>query len=149
MPPAVDFGASPKELYRAITALDDEEFQALMAEPKSRAKVIDALVDFLAGRLRPDRARDVDAVIHVKLWDKPGGGYDHREIVIRNGACTVSETPEEEPRLTLKIRPTDLRSVISGDAGPKRLAFRGRLRAVGDIGLGMRLGELFDFNAEG
>ena len=24
----------------------------------------------------------VDAVIHVKLWDRPGGGYDHRELVI-------------------------------------------------------------------
>lgn len=147
MTPEVDFDAPPKEVYAAITGLDDDDFQDLMADPDARGKTIDAMVTHLAGALRRDKARDVDAVIHVKLWDRPGGGYDHREIVIRNGTCKVSDTPKEEPRLTLKIRPSDLRSVITGEAGPKRLAFRGRLRAIGDIGLGMKLGDLFDFTA--
>jgi putative sterol carrier protein len=142
----IDLDAPPAEVYAAINKLDDDDFQDLMAKPESREKVIDMLVAHLAGRLRSDKARDVDAVIHVKLWDKPGGGYDHREIVIRDGKCVVSDNPSEDARLTLKIRPTDLRSVVTGKAGPKRLAFRGRLRAVGDIGLGMKLGDLFDFS---
>jgi len=130
--------------YTDVLALDDEAFDALMAEQASRDEVIDAMVTFLASRLRPDKAAGVDAVLHVKLWDRPGGGYDHREIVIRDGACTMSDAPHEEPTLTLKIRPSDLRKVVSGKASTKILALRGRLRAIGDLGLALRLTELFD-----
>ena len=115
-----------------------------MAETESRERIIDVLVEHMAGSLRPEAAGDLDAVIHVKLWDRPGGGYDHRELVIRDGACTASAEPAEEPDLTLKVRPSDLRKIVAGEAGPKRLAFKGRLRAIGDIRLGMRLTELFD-----
>jgi putative sterol carrier protein len=52
--------------------------------------------------------------------------------------------PSREPDLTLKIRPSDLRAIVAGKAGPRRLALRGRLRVLGDLKLGMRLSELFD-----
>jgi putative sterol carrier protein len=141
--PGIDLDASPAELYAAITSLDDDAFDALMDDPVSRDRVIDTLVTHLSGQFRPEKAGDLEAVIHVKLWDRPGGGYDHRELVIAGGTCTVSETPEREPRLTLKVRPSDLRRIVTGDAGPRRLALRGRLRVIGDLGLGMRLTELF------
>lgn len=143
----IDLDGPPAVVYATVVGLDEHAFDELMATQESRDKVIDALVTHLASSLRPDKAADVDAVLHVKLWDRPGGGYDHRELVIRDGACTVSEVPHEEPTLTLKIRPSDLRKVVTGATGPKRLAFRGRLRAIGDLGLGMRLTELFDFSA--
>lgn len=143
----IDFDLPAADLYRQIVALDDDAFAELMAHAEHRDQVIDALVEHMASCLRPEKAKDLDAVIHVKLWDRPGGGYDHRELIIRDGACTVSHEPVEDPKLTLKIRPEDLRKVVAGTAGPKRLAFRGRLRAIGDIGLGMRLTELFDLSA--
>ena len=143
----IDLEASPAEVFAAIKSLDDEEFAELMAVSESREAVIDALVGHLASRLRPERAEGVDAVLHVKLWDRPGGGYDHRELIIRDGACTASEQPVEEPDLTLKVRPEDLRRIVTGEAGPKRLAFRGRLRAIGDIRLGMSLTDLFDLSS--
>jgi putative sterol carrier protein len=130
-------------IYDEVAAMDREEFEAMMADPAARDRVIDALVEHFAGAFRPDAAGDLDAVIHIKLWDRPGGGYDHREIVIRDGACTPSAAPSEEPRLTLKVRPTDLRDIVTGAAGPKRLAFKGRLRVLGDLGLAMRLTSLF------
>jgi putative sterol carrier protein len=132
--------------FADVLALDDKAFDALMGEQASRDEVIDAMVGELAGRLRPDKAEGVDAVLHVKLWDRPGGGYDHREIVIRDGSCTVSEEPHEEPTLTLKIRPADLRKVVTGKANTKMLAIRGKLRAIGDLGFAMRLTDLFDFS---
>jgi putative sterol carrier protein len=131
-------------VYDEVAAMDRDAFEAMMAEPDSRERVIDALVDHFAGAFQPEAAGDLDAVIHIKLWDRPGGGYDHRELIIRDGACTPSETPHEEPRLTLKVRPADLRAIVTGEAGPKRLAFKGRLRVLGDLGLAMRLTSLFD-----
>jgi putative sterol carrier protein len=142
----IDLAAPPGEVYAAITALEADAFADLMADLERRERVIDVLVDHLAGQLRPEAAGDLDAVIHVKLWDRPGGGYDHRELVIHDGACAASATPSRDPDLTLKIRPSDLRAIIAGDAGPRRLALRGRLRVLGDLKLGMRLSELFDLS---
>ena len=58
-----------------------------------------------------------------------------------------TDEPTEEPDLTLKVRPEDLRKIVTGETGTKRLAFRGRLRAIGDIRLGMRLSEIFDLSS--
>ena len=142
----IDFDAPASDIYSAVISLDGDAFDELMAESDSRARVIDALVGHLAGKLRPEKAKDLEAVLHVKLWDRPGGGYDHRELVISDGACSASNEPSHEPDLTLKIRPSDLRKIVSGEAGPRRLALKGRLRVLGDLGLGMRLAELFDLS---
>lgn len=143
----IDLDADPATVYHGIVALDDDGFATLMAAQESRDKVIDALVVHFAGRVRPEKTQGMDAVIHIKLWDRPGGGYDHRELVIHDGTCGASDAPVHDPRLTLKIRPEDLRAIVTGKAGPKRLAFRGRLRAIGDIPFGMRLTDLFDLSA--
>jgi len=143
----IDLDAAPATVYREVAALDDEAFAALMAAQDSRDKVIDALVRHFAGRARPEQIRGVQAVIHIKLWDRPDGGYDHREIVIEHGSCTVSARPARKPRLTLKVRPEDLRAIVTGRAGPKRLALRGRLRVIGDLAFGMKLTDLFDLSA--
>ena len=129
-------------MYAQVEALDEDAFEALMEDPASRDPVIDALVAHFAGAYRGDE--DVEAVIHVKLWDRPGGGYDHRELVISGGRCTPSAEPAHDPRLTLKVRPTDLRRIVTGEAGPRRLALKGRLRVLGDIRFGMKLQDLFD-----
>ena len=142
----LDLDAAPAVVYRHLLALDDKEFNRLMAEQDSRDKLIDALVAHFATLVRPDKTKGVDAVIHVKLWDRPGGGYDHRELVIHDGSCVASPTPSHEPRLTLKVRPEDLRAIVSGKAGPKRLALRGKLRVLGDIPFGLKLTEFFDLS---
>lgn len=140
---SVDLTGSPARVYERVAELDDDEFAALMDEPDTRARVIDVLVGHFATLYKGDPK--VDAVIHVKLWDRPDGGYDHRELVIRDGTCTASAAPEHEPRLTLKIRPTDLRRIVTGDAGPRRLALQRKLTVLGDIRFGMKLTDLFDF----
>ena len=142
--PAIDFEkASPEELYEQVMGLDEDEFEALMDDPDSRERALGAIIDALVGLFRPDKAEGVEAVIHVKLWDRPEGGYDHYELVIADQKCTLETPPDRDPDLTLKVRPTDLRKMISGDSGPKRLALKGRLRAIGDLGLGMKLPDLF------
>lgn len=138
----MDLSGSPARVYNRIIALDEEAFERLMEDPESRSRVIDVLVEHMASLYKGDAT--VDAVVHVKLWDRPGGGYDHRELVIADGACVASPEPVHEPRLTLKVRPSDLRRIVNGEAGPKRLALQGRLRALGDVKLGLRLSQLFD-----
>ena len=146
MPTKPDFeNATPEQLYEQVAAMDEDEFEALMDDPDSREQVLAAIIDSLVGLFRPEKAEGVEAVIHIKLWDAPGGGYDHYELSIANQECRLTTPPTDEPDLTLKVRPTDLRKLINGDTGPKRLAFQGRLRAIGDLGLGMKLPDLFAF----
>ena len=136
--------ATPAEIYEQVAVMDADDFDELMSEPRARTRVIDAMVEHMASLFRPEKAEGVDAVIHIKLWDRPEGGYDHAELRIADGTCVVRE-PSGEPDLTLKVRPGDLRKMITGDSGPRRLALKGRLRAVGDIGLGLRLPDMFAF----
>ena len=138
----MDFSGSPARVYERVVELSDEEFAELMADQESRDGIIDTLVTHMSSLYVGDD--DVDAVIHVKLWDRPGGGYDHRELVLENGTCTVSDVPHLEPRLTLKVRPEDLRRIVNGDAGSRRLALQRRLTVLGDLRFGMRLSKLFD-----
>jgi putative sterol carrier protein len=133
---------SPAEIYAAVAEMDGDEFDDVMADPRSREAVIDAMIRHFVDLFRPEKAGDLEAVIHIKLWDKPGGGYEHFELRIADGTCTLAE-PSDEPDLTLKIRPGDLRKLVTGETGPRRLALKGRLRAIGDLGLGMRLADLF------
>ena len=149
VPPAPDLQLEqmePAEVFTAIAAMSEDEFAALMDDPSTRQLVIGALVDHMASLFRPDKAGDTEANIHIKLWDKPGGGYDHVELRIAGGAIAIHETPERDPDLTLKVRPTDLRKLVTGEAGARRMALTGRLRVIGDLGLGLRLPDLFDFS---
>ncbi len=137
----------PAEVFQAIARMDEDEFAELMDDPPQRSLVISALVQHMASLFRPDKAGDTEATIHIKLWDKPGGGYDHVELRSAGGAIEIHETPELDPDLTLKVRPTDLRKLVTGDAGARRMALTGRLRVLGDLGLAMKLSSLFDFSA--
>ena len=137
--------AEPAEIYDAVKLIDGDEFDDLMADPSKRPLVIEAMIDHLVGLFQPDAAGDLEAIIHVKLWDRPEGGYDHYELLIADRTCVISAAPVHEPRLTLKIRPGDLRRLVTGETGARRLAFKGRLRALGDLRLGMKLPDLFRF----
>jgi putative sterol carrier protein len=138
--------ASPGEIYATVAEMGEDEFDELMQRPDDRERVINALVDRMVHLFRPEKSEGVEAAIHIKLWDRPGGGYDHLELQISDRSCRLIERPRtEDPELTLKVRPTDLRKLMTGETGARRLAFRGRLRVLGDLGLGMRLPDLFEF----
>ena len=137
--------AAPLEIYAAVAAMDEPEFEALMDHLPSRDRVIDALIDHMTSLFRPEQADRLDASIHIKLWDHPHGGYEHFEIVITDGALTHSREPDREPDLTVKIRPTDLRKLIIGESRSAQLALQGRLRVVGDLSLALQLPQLFEF----
>ena len=138
---AIDLTGDPADVYQRVEALDQDEFEDLMHDAATREPIIDALVDHFAGQFKGDP--DVEAVLHVKLWDKPGGGYDHREIVISGGTASPSPSPDHEPRVTLKVSPANLRKIVTGETGPRRLAMRRKLGVQGDMGFAMKLGDLF------
>ena len=134
--------ADPADVLRQVRAADDDEIADALSGT-DRDEILRNVFGLMARYVDPERARGSNGVLHFKVWDKPGGGYDHYELVFEDGVCTLSEKPEHEATLTIKGRAADLLRVAVGEASPVKLAFKGRIRAVGDLGFGRKMPQLF------
>lgn len=137
--PLVDRLAFARQVKRAT----DGELLALMQSPR-RESLIDDIVEDLPAVFLPDRAGDLDAVVHWKVTGRPEGGTDTLELVISAGTLAASREPSRMPRLTLTLGPADFLKMVTGNANPKLLFLRGRMKARGDLGLTTRFPSLFN-----
>lgn len=132
----------PAKLLAEVRDAGDDEIDELMAG-EHREGLLGKVLELMQDHFDPSVAPGVEAIIHFKVWDKPGGGYDHLEIVIENDECRISPEPGEHARVTIKARPADIVRIALGDASGFKLAIRGRLRVLGDIGFARKLPDLF------
>ena len=135
-------GADEAQLVQIVAGATDQQLEELMAS-EARRGVLDDIFRRMAEHVDPERARDVTAVLHWKIYDRPEGGYDHFEVVLENGACVVSETPSREPQVTLKLKPADFLKLVSGNASGPTMFMTGRLKLEGDVMLASRLTSMF------
>ena len=87
-------GADVAEISRLVREVPDGDLAKLMASDQ-RPVVLGEIFGRMAEHFRPEKARGVQAVVHFKVLDRPEGGYDHYEIVLRDGACTLSPAPAD------------------------------------------------------
>ena len=132
----------PAEIARVINQVPDSDLEALMASDQ-RENVLNEIFGRMAEHFRPDQAGSLDAVVHFKVLDRPGGGYDHYEIVLRDGACTLTPHPAAEPNVTIRVKPVDFLKLVTGNASGPVLFMRGRLKIDGDLVLASRLTSFF------
>jgi putative sterol carrier protein len=135
-------GADPAELSRMVREVPDDDLAALMRSDQ-RPVVLGEIFGRMAAHFRPQQARGIDAVVHFKVLDRPEGGYDHYEIVVRDGSCTLSESPSAEPTVTIRVKPVDFLKLVTSNASGPALFLRGRLKLEGDVMLASRLTGLF------
>jgi alkyl sulfatase BDS1-like metallo-beta-lactamase superfamily hydrolase len=135
-------GTDPAEVLAQVRNASDDEIAAALAGDE-RDQVLRNVFGLMARYIDSDRARGVEAAIHFKVWDRPGGGYDHYELRISDGAGIVSEAPGDDATITIKGRAADLIRVAVGDANAVKLAFRGRIRVLGDLNFARRVPDLF------
>jgi putative sterol carrier protein len=135
-------GVDEAQLVQVVAGATDQQLEELMAS-EARKDILDDIFRRMAEHVDPDRARDVSAVLHWKIFDRPDGGYDHYEVVLEGGACSVSETPSREPAVTLKLKPADFLKLVSGNASGPTMFMTGRLKLEGDVMLASRLTSMF------
>lgn len=136
-----DFDAS--QLAQMVATASDEQLAEGMNDPESRKSTLDEIFRRMAEHVEPSKARGNDAVIHFKILDAPDGGYDHYEVVLADGACTVSDEPAKEPRVTFKIGPVDFLRLVSGNAAGPMLFMSGKLKIEGDLMYASTMTSLF------
>ena len=135
-------GVDETQLVQIVAGATDQQLEELMAS-EARKDILDDIFRRMADHVDGERARDVNAVLHWKIYDRPEGGYDHYEVVLEGGACVVSETPGREPSITLKLKPADFLKLVSGSASGPTMFMTGKLKLEGDVMLASRLTSMF------
>jgi putative sterol carrier protein len=133
----------PNDFAKLVKSTPDAEIAAAL-QGANRANILDAIFARMPDLFRADRAGSTDAVIHWNISDRPDGGVDTYELVIADGKCTLSPTPENDPRLAVTVNPVDFVKVVSGNGNPVMMFMTGKLKAKGDLGLAANIQNLFD-----
>lgn len=133
----------PKQFAQLVRSAPDSQLADLM-KGEHRAKVLDAIFARFPELFRADRAGSTNAIIHWTITDRPDGGADTYELVIANGTCTLSPSPDQEPKLAITVGPVDFLKVVAGVGNPMMMFMTGKLKAKGDLGLAANIANLFD-----
>lgn len=128
-PMAID----PVEFARQVGQASDADLEAGLQNAEVRSLMLREIFGRMARHFRADQAAGLDAIVHWKIFDRPGGGYDHYELVVRDGTCIVNNPPEHDPKVTLKLGPVDFLKLVTGNASGPRLFMAGRLKVEGDL----------------
>jgi putative sterol carrier protein len=139
-----DFSSvDPKQFAQIVKSAPDAQIKEVMSSDM-RGKILDEVFARMPSLFRPDRAGSTNAVIHWNVTDRPDGGVDTYEIVIENGVCTLSPSPDRDPKLSLTMGPVEFLKVVSGAGNPVMMFMTGKLKAKGDLGLAANIANLFD-----
>lgn len=141
--PATFSAVDPKQFAQLVKSTPDAKLAEVM-KGDVRGKILDEVFGRMPSLFRADRAGSTNAVIHWSITDRPDGGVDTYEVVIENGACRVSDTPERDPKLSLTMGPVDFLKIVSGSANPVMMFMTGKLKAKGDLGLAANIANLFN-----
>src|SRR5689334_14266365 len=74
-----------------VKSASDAQLAELMSGD-ARPKVLNEIFRRMPSLFRPERAGNTNTVIHWNITGAPDGGEDTYELVIADGACTLSET---------------------------------------------------------
>jgi putative sterol carrier protein len=133
----------PKQFAQIVKSAPDSQIKEVMTGDM-RGRILDEVFARMPSLFRPDRAGSTNAVIHWNIADRPDGGVDTYEVVVENGTCTLSPSPERDPKLSLTMGPVEFLKVVSGVGNPVMMFMTGKLKAKGDLGLAANIANLFD-----
>jgi putative sterol carrier protein len=136
-------GMSPEEFARLVKQTPGKQL-AELTSGELREPILAEVFSRMAGRLRPDKAARLRALIRWRIGGRPDGGHDEYETAIDGGACTVGPRSDAEPRLTVTTDAVSFLRLASGNASGPVLFMTGKLKLAGDLGLGAGLTSIFD-----
>ncbi len=107
-----------------------------MPVPETAKEVFEALP--LA--FQPDKAVGMDATFQFELAGEGGGTWVAK---IASGQCTVTEGGIDRPSATISMEAADYVAIAQGKLDMARAFMGGKIKVKGDMGLIMKLPDLF------
>jgi SCP-2 sterol transfer family len=141
----------PQQFAELIAIATDEQLSEVIHGPLRR-QVLDEIFGRMADHVEPGQIANLDAVVHFKILDRPaehGGGYDHYEVIFAEGACRASDSPERDPKVTIKTNGVHFLKLAANKASGPVLFLTGKLRLEGDVMLASRLTSFFRIPSAG
>jgi putative sterol carrier protein len=130
----VDFSSvDPEQIAGVISQVTDEQLREGLAGPQREA-ILAEVFRRMEEHFKPESAQGVDAVVHWKITGRPDGGYDHWEIVVRDGKCAATNKPQhDEARATLTLDAVDFMRLVTGNVAGPMMFMSGKLKIEGDL----------------
>jgi putative sterol carrier protein len=139
----LDFGQIDATKFASLMAqVTDQQIAERMKGPQ-RKRILDQIFNRMAEHFNADEAQGQEAVVHFKIGDRPEGGEDVYEVVVKDGALTVTDSPQQEPRVTLKTGAVDFMRLVSGSQSGPALFMTGKLKIEGDLMYASQIATLF------
>jgi putative sterol carrier protein len=135
--------ADASQLATMVGQVPDEQLAEGMADPDGRRMILDEIFNRMAEHAEPGQIEGVDAVVHFKITDAPGGGADVYEAVIRDGKVTVNKEPAEQPRVTITAAPVPFLKLVTGQQSGPVMFMTGKLKLEGDVMFASRMTSFF------
>jgi putative sterol carrier protein len=131
------------QLAALAASATDEQLTEGMSDPAARQAILDEIFRRMAEHVDADKAKGSDAVLHWKITDRPDGGVNHFEVVLKDGICTVSDGPTGEPRVTFAVGPAAFLRLVSGAQPGPVLFMAGKLKIEGDLMFASQVATMF------
>ena len=134
---------SLEELVAYTGGLSDDALAELMGGP-DRSTLLDEYFGRIARQAIPEKIKGQDAVVHFHITERPDGGVDHYEMVVRDGACAISKHVVESAKVTVTLDGVRFIKLISGKADPTKWFLTRKLKISGDMIFGGKVMSWFD-----
>jgi putative sterol carrier protein len=99
------------------------------------------IMERIPSAFKPEKAAGVTAVFQ---WDVGGEQGGHWYVTVKDSACRVEEGQAEAPNITLTIADENFVKMLTGKLDGTVAFMTGKLKVKGDMGLAMRLPQLFN-----
>ena len=137
-------GADASQLAEMVGQVSDEQLAEGMSNPEGRKMVLDEIFKRMSEHVEPSQVEGVDAVVHFVITDKPGGGEDTYEVVIKDGKVEASDEPKaEKPKVTIKAAPVPFLKLVTGQQSGPVMFMTGKLKIDGDLMFASRMTGFF------
>jgi putative sterol carrier protein len=126
--------ADASQLASMVGQVPDEQLAEGMANEEGRKLILDEIFKRMADHVEPSKIEGTDAIVHFTITEKPGGGEDTYEAVIKDGTVKVNSEPTtEEPRLKIIAAPVPFLKLVTGHESGPAMFMTGKLKIKGDL----------------
>jgi putative sterol carrier protein len=136
--------ADASQLAAMVGQVPDEQLAEGMSDPQGRKLILDEIFKRMGDHVEPSQVEGVEAVVHFKITDAPGGGADVYEVRIQGGGVEVSdEVAVGAARVTITTGPVHFIKLVTGQQSGPVMFMTGKLKLEGDVMFASRLTSFF------
>lgn len=102
---------------------------------------VKTIMNAIPSGFNPEKAKGVNGIVQCVFTGDQASNW---VIEIKDQTCHVQEGLTNDPDLSIKAKAEDGVKLLTGKLDPMRAYMLGKIRITGDLGLGMKLVNLFD-----